>query len=265
MRALVIAGGGAKGAWACGVLQRFGDQSFDMVVGCSSGALNAVGYSHLGINGLLDYWRGIKGRSDVFGINWTLTDGIYNTKPLRKMISQVIKKPARLPVHVNRVCLETGDLVYNVNGEVGYEDAIVASCSMPGIVVPVKVDGMTYVDGGVRENCPMRRPIDLGCDDITVVLCSAANTDYWTPQKGVPSFVNNFTRSLDIMCHEMVMGDLAEVYRKNNDPTKQVVRVTLYAPESDPMGTVDFDPELIREAIQAGRDAEPKVYLGGVR
>lgn len=265
MRALVLAGGGAKGSFTAGVLQRFGPNHFDMVVGCSSGALNAVGYSHLGSRGLLQFWEGIKGRGDVFGINWTLMDGIFNTKPLRKKVSGVIKSPATVPVYVNKVCLETGDLEFTKSGEQGYEDAIVASCSLPGIVVPVKMGGKTYVDGGVRQNCPLRLPIDLGCDEITLVLCSRPQLDKWTPPKRDIPLVSYLARSLDLSLYEILMDDLKEVEKKNRQPDKRHINVQVFAPTKNYMGTTEFDPKLIQVAIEAGLRAEPQISVGGDR
>lgn len=259
MKALVLAGGGAKGAYQAGVIQQLIRERFDLVVGTSAGALNAVGYAHLGTNGLIDMWRGIKGRGDIFSYSW-LSWGVFSSKPLRKIVSNAIKKPPQCDVWVSRVCLESGDLLYSKPGDHCYEDSIIASCSIPGAIQPVKIDGLTFVDGGVRENCPLKRAIDFGADEITVILCNPLSEKSWKDPGGMLPVASYVIRAMDIAMHEMLVNDLDSVKRKNSDPNKRNIKVRIYAPDKEPMDTLDFEPAKIRDAILLGNSAMPK-YL----
>ena len=250
MKALVLSGGGAKGAFTAGVLSQLG--AFDVIIGCSSGALNAAGFSHLGPVGLEMMWRRINGRSDIFKFGWS-REGVFSSDPLRKIVRAAIAKPASTTVWVNRVCLEDGAIYYTRSGDMGYEDAIIASCSLPGAVVPVRRDGKTWVDGGTRQNLPLKRAIDLGADDITIVLCSPMHEGGWTT---APGMVNYVARAFDLMGHQMLLDDIAHLERKN--ATKKPISARIYSPSCEMMGTLDFDPSKIRQAIMLGKSAVPR-------
>jgi predicted acylesterase/phospholipase RssA len=161
-------------------------------------------------------------------------------------------------VWVNNVCLENGDLYYSKPGDQDYEDAIIASCSIPGAVVPVKREGLTFVDGGVRENCPLKRAIDCGADELTVILCNPTSEKKWKDQGGIAPVVGYIIRSMDLSFHELMINDLDAVRRKNDDPAKRKIKVRLYAPDKEPMDTLDFDPAKIRQAILLGNVAKPQ-------
>ena len=55
-----------------------------------------------------------------------------------------------------------------------------------------------------------------------------------------------------------MVNDLEAVKRKNNDPNKRKIKVRLYAPDKEPMDTLDFSPEKIRQAILLGNIAKPQ-------
>jgi NTE family protein len=261
VKALVLGGGGAKGSFQAGVIEQLVRERFDMVVGTSAGALNAVGYAHLGTSGLLDMWRGINGRGDFFSRSWLPPfSGVFSTYPLRKIVRSVIEKRPICDVWVSRVCLETGDLLYSKPGDVDYEDAIISSCSIPGAIEPVRRDKLTFVDGGVRENCPLKRAIDFGANEITIVLCNPTAEKVWRDRGGVVPAAAYIIRAIDLACHELLIGDLDAVVKKNSDPNKRKIKVRLFAPDKEPMDTLDFSPDKIRSAIKLGNAAKP-LYL----
>ena len=61
MKALVLTGGGAKGAWQAGVMKALHERGerYDMIVGTSVGAINGAGYSFGGVDRLISLWTGI--------------------------------------------------------------------------------------------------------------------------------------------------------------------------------------------------------------
>jgi NTE family protein len=48
-------------------------------------------------------------------------------------------------------------------------DAILASAALPAVYPPVVIDGVRYVDGGVIDNVPIARAVELGCRTIYVL------------------------------------------------------------------------------------------------
>jgi NTE family protein len=128
-------------------------------------------------------------RRDLFRINHfgMLMDrmksrSIYLEEPLRELCASVV--PAcrfdelPKPLLVNTVDIERGtQLVWGLPGlrDVNVQDAVYASCSLPGFFPPGRVDGRSCVDGGVIDNMPaaiaahgmdMVIAVDVGSSDL---------------------------------------------------------------------------------------------------
>ena len=246
MKALVLAGGGAKGSYQAGVISTLG--RYDLIIGTSAGALNAVGLSYLGSTGLTDLWMEIKGKSDIFSFGWS-TSGLLSPQPLAKMVNDIVNHndPA-VPTWVCSVRLEDSQVIYSKSGDEDFSTMAVASCSIPGAIVPVIHDGATYVDGGIRENCPVKRAKDLGATEIDVILCNPLewDTTWQSMDHDFLPAAHIVSRSFDILFHEALVNDLSPGCR-------------VWAPEKDLGGMLDFDPQNIRHLYELGRQATFKV------
>ena len=65
----------------------------------------------------------------------------------------------------------TGDLtVFNRESGVELVDAVAASCAVPGVWPPVTIDGIRYIDGGVRSGS--NADLAAGCDRVLVITPS---------------------------------------------------------------------------------------------
>ena len=73
-----------------------------------------------------------------------------------------------------------------------------ASCSVPGIFVPKKIDEEIYIDGGVRVNSPIDVLRKMGADKIIVVTfnCNKGN------QMGIENVIGISSQAFNIMSHE---------------------------------------------------------------
>jgi NTE family protein len=82
---------------------------------------------------------------------------------------------AELPIPLVIVATdwETGQRVILNEGRVA--PAVQASCSIPGLVTPVKLEGRSLVDGGVVDNLPVKAVRDLGADYVIGVDVFAPN------------------------------------------------------------------------------------------
>ena len=45
-----------------------------------------------------------------------------------------------------------------------------ASCALPAVCRPVKIDGVPYFDGGIADSIPVGRALEDGCDKLVVLL-----------------------------------------------------------------------------------------------
>jgi len=69
-------------------------------------------------------------------------------------------KELKIPLFVAATDLNNGKAVYFSEGDLF--DPVVASASIPVLFQPVKIDDISYVDGGVLDNLPLK-PIENRC------------------------------------------------------------------------------------------------------
>ena len=165
--ALVLGGGGAKGASAVGVL-KYVEKSgvpIDMVVGTSIGSIVGGLYAMGQTSEQLDSLFRTRAWADLF-TGSLMGDSIVRTlRDLtgREMVFDSLKIPFRcVAVDVNKmrqVVLKEGDLA----------QAMRASMAIPVVFKPVKIDGMQLVDGGVLNNLPVDVAKDMGADYVIAV------------------------------------------------------------------------------------------------
>jgi len=254
-KALVLSGGGSKGSMQFGILKYVIEQGYkpDVVYGTSVGSLNAAGMSHVGIEGLEEVWKSLRKTSDVFSFNWKfllfIAAGLYNAKPLHKLLIKTLKdKPPVLPAYCCKVHLETGEIKYVSNSEADYIESTVASCSVPGF----NDDINGWVDGGVREQTPLKQAILDGADEITVILCNPLKTNPDFGKKG--NWIKNILRAIELLAHETFLNDIQNCiwYNNNAQPGKRNIKLTVYAPRELVIGSNDFTQDKIQPAIAYG-------------
>jgi len=162
---LVLSGGGARGFAHLGVIQALNEAGIfpDVISGTSAGALVGVlyadGYSPREILSLmnggsrLDFMRPALPREGLLQIN-----GII--KILRSALRAKTFSELKIPLYVSATDLNNGVAVYFSEGDI--IDPIIASASIPVLFQPVKIGDVSYVDGGVLDNLPVR-PIEDKC------------------------------------------------------------------------------------------------------
>lgn len=186
---VALSGGGIKGAAHIGVLQAFKENkiNIDMISGASSGSivatLYAAGFSPDEIYKFFKkYAKDIKyvDISNVikliFGIltgSGITINGLTKGKSLENNIRKECTKrnihnikDITFPLYISSVNLGSGNTyIFNNQKSTTYKGfklvdnidistAVRASCSYPGVFTPVKWNGCTFVDGGIRENTP---------------------------------------------------------------------------------------------------------------
>jgi NTE family protein len=197
-RALVLSGGGGRGAYHIGVLTYLDKVGWrpDLLIGTSIGAVNAASLgSGLPLSALRDRWLNLetgdvqKMRADDVFIDNLVRGGkhVFDTSPLLEtlqghsekwlgrpwVIPEILNsKEARYEVWITAVEAEDRRLVYFNNRDDQEITAkhVQASCSIPLWYEPTEINNTTYLDGGTIANTPFRKAVELGATEIVVVL-----------------------------------------------------------------------------------------------
>lgn len=262
MTAVVLSGGGAKGAFQAGSLWAMRESlmlnDLKLIVGTSVGALNAGALAYNNYEMLLEFWKSIKSRSCVLNHAWWKfwsLKGIYSTNPLEKIINKVIDPDLLNDAWLEAVTcscnIETGEVKYVSNKSASlyeFKKSMLTSSLIPMFMEPV--DGLWF-DGGMRENTPMQYAIDRGFKNIIVITTNPISKNLQTKFKSKwPHMLDYIKRTCDdVMQHEIFMEDL-----ENLD---QGCRVLVISPEESlestlGLTTLEFDPIKIKKGIEIG-------------
>ena len=162
---LVLSGGGTRGFAHLGVIQALNEAGIfpDVISGTSAGALIGVLYADghtpaeimkiMNSSSRLDFMRPALPREGLLQIN-----GII--KILKASLRSKNFNELKIPLFVSATDLNNGKAVYFSEGELF--DPVIASASIPVLFQPVKIGDISYVDGGVLDNLPIR-PIENKC------------------------------------------------------------------------------------------------------
>ena len=155
---------------------------------------------------------------------------------LERMLEYILKEKGiedisdtKLPIAIPTVNLNTGEITYFSNMDIdinnnkeyntrwclieentNYKDEpkyikggklasiVRASCSVPGIFVPKRINDDIYIDGGVRVNSPIDVLRKMGADKIIVVTfnCNKGNN------MGIENVIGISSQAFNIMSHE---------------------------------------------------------------
>ena len=244
-RALVISGGGSKGAYAVGVLRqlknRFPTLSFDIFVGTSTGSL-IVPLAALGELELLEEIYTTQHEGSIvrkLRIGDRLnTDSIFDANPLMNLINQHFPderfqelQDTGSSIFINTTCLQTGELVVFTNNmeispRTGYslrkfEDgnhfrrAIMASACQPVFMPAIQVNrdlpgnperDLQYVDGGMRQYAGIEIAIDAGAREIFTIMLSPEESE--PANKQYRSLFEILERTVEIFTDDVGKNDL---------------------------------------------------------
>ena len=162
---LVLSGGGARGFAHLGLIQALNDAGIlpDVISGTSAGALAGVLYADgyppreilklMNSGSRFDLMRPALPREGLLQIN-----GI--SKILKTHLRAKSFNELKIPLFVTATDLNNVQAVYFSEGEL--HDPVLASASIPVLFQPVKINDISYVDGGVLDNLPLL-PIENNC------------------------------------------------------------------------------------------------------
>jgi len=155
---LVLSGGGTKGVAHAGVLKFLDEKNIkpDILACCSAGSI--VGALHgVGKSGeeILDFFK------SVYFFNWRhftfnkpgLVSSVIFSNYLNPIFKDMTLGELNVDLKIIATELVSGEQkIFQADSKI--VDAIIASCSIPGITVPYIVGNEMFSDGGVLNNFP---------------------------------------------------------------------------------------------------------------
>ncbi len=177
-------GGGMRGVYGAGVLDRLLDDNvkFSCYIGVSAGSANII--SHLGGHKgrTLRFYRDYSYHREYMGWNnfiktksYLNLDYIYSTLTNEGGLDPLnydVFKENKVDFYIVTTDTTTGEARYLEKDSIKRNDctSIKASCSIPLFCPPINSNGVTYFDGGVSDPIPVRKALELGCDKVVVTL-----------------------------------------------------------------------------------------------
>ena len=286
--ALVLSGGGAKGAFqymAEKYVREEKGYEWDVIAGVSVGALNGVMLGMEKYDRLDELWNTITrdtvmtGRLNLWSI-FKLVFGsksIYGNEPLWNLLQQEVEpEKVKKDVRIGTVSLQTGEYIQFRPSDPGFKKAVLASTAIPIVWSPVQVSSQeTYlVDGGVRNVSPLGDVLGEDPDEVVVINCSPR-----TPpalQKPLKNALNIGKHSLEIAMNEIFNTDVREFMRINHNVQEAAENgVTLHNEEGRPYkfydckiiephepldDTLNFSREALNRSMDAGWARAQEVF-----
>ena len=170
--ALVLGGGSARGIAHLGVLKVLKREKIpvDLVVGTSVGSLMGAVYA---LDSPLD-----SAIDTALHTSWkNLSDfvisrmGLLEGRDLEKIIATSVgwKKfeDLKIPLAIVTTDAETGEEVVYTSGNL--IKLIRASCSIPGVFIPVKIENRLLIDGGIKNTVPVSVARNMQADFVIAV------------------------------------------------------------------------------------------------
>lgn len=199
---LALGSGGARGFAHLGVVKALREAQIpiDMVAGSSMGALVGamvcMGHSDENLYRMATLFK------RKYYMDYTVPKmGFITGKKIKELVRLLTKQKrieqTDIPLAIVATDLLLGEKVVFRTGSIA--DAVRASISIPGILVPEKKDGKLLVDGGVIDRVPVSVTREMGAD-----LVIAVDISHFKAEHQVSSIFDVIIQSIDIMQREMV-------------------------------------------------------------
>ncbi len=293
-RALVLSGGGGRGAFELGVMDYLINEAKwtpDMLIGTSIGSMNAAVYAVGGLGRLTNMWDTLKTRDMQRFFRWPLFGGMLDRKPWRRTLERFapLDKLAQvtMPLYIAATDTVTGHPIIYTNDPnpntskppykkvktINHEH-LLASSSIPFVYPRTAVDEADCWDGAVMYNSPLNPAIDAGATQIIAVLLSPYHRLH--PESGLtnarrggtlpppPSdIVGQIGYVLDMVLVGTFENDFEQLRRVNKrvrsgqDPDHKEVECIIVAPNEwiSPLAIITYDPDFSRELRRKGYEA----------
>ncbi|MFC0189011.1 patatin-like phospholipase family protein [Fictibacillus aquaticus] len=199
---LALGSGGARGFAHVGVISALREAGIpiDLISGSSMGALVgalvAIGQPDESMKKMANLFK------RKYYMDYTVPKmGFISGRKIKELIRLLTHnkniEETLIPLTIVATDLIQGNKVVFREGPIS--DAVRASISIPGILVPEKIEGRLLVDGGVIDRVPVSVVREMGAD---IVL--AVDISHFKAEPSVSSIFDVIIQSIDIMQREMV-------------------------------------------------------------
>lgn len=206
--AFVLGGGGNLGAIQIGMLQALYARDIrpDVLVGSSVGAINAAALAVeptvAGIEAMHQTWldpaTGQVFSAGRLGGPWQLFRkgrSMVGNERLRALLDGKVAgrrfDELEVPLHVVATSLRTARERWFHEGDV--TEAVLASAALPAVLPPVEIDGDVFIDGGVVDNVPIGRAVELGAERVVVLHVGNFDRPRPDPQRPLDVLLQAFS------------------------------------------------------------------------
>lgn len=278
MTGIIDVGGGLRGVYGSGVLDRCMDEGigFDALIGVSAGSANVATFA-----------AGQRGRTYRFYRQYTFRKEYMSFQNLLRgkhfldldyvyggLSNEGMEDPFGFDtffdfkgqVKIVATDAETGKPVYFDNSAFRRNDLTVlkASSCLPFVCGSYQMNGITCLDGGIADPIPLKAAFDMGCDKVAVILTLPKTQQ---KEQGID------TLAAHLMQHKYPMAAraVAERYRTYNEALAFALRMEaegralIIAPDNTcGMKTLTKDKEKTEALYQKGyRDGEALIAFAG--
>lgn len=217
--ALVLSGGGARGALQVGALRALLETGYqpELVTGTSIGAANAAflaihGFDLKGINYLESIWQTTMHEELLSSNLWWETMRILfkqrNGHSLQKIrefaIQSGIKPDMRfcdldgVYLYMIAADLNSGEpVIFGANPQDLVLEGVLASMTLPPWLVPQEKDGRYLMDGGAVSNLPIEAALQQGATEIIALDLFDPNENSTSASPGIRPFFRKLDRTVE--------------------------------------------------------------------
>ncbi|MFI3278302.1 MAG: patatin family protein [Rikenellaceae bacterium] len=240
-RALILEGGGMRGAFTAGVLDNFLDNNieFDYVVGVSAGCSNALShlaaqrgrslYIHTTLQEEHPYigLRPFIKTGELIDLDFLFNELLISIYPFD--FDTFAENKAKFEIVATNAL--TGEACY-LSKPRSVEElklACRASSSLPFINRAITIDGTPYVDGGVSDSIPLKRAYSQGYNNAVVVSTQCEGFRKRVDKRKIPHFLlRKYPKVVDMLNSRAVRynQDMEWIERLESEGKVTVIRPT---------------------------------------
>jgi NTE family protein len=276
-RALILSGGGARGAYEIGVWKYLCEKGWqpDLICGTSVGAINGAAItSGLSLGDLIKLWESIERqriyRVSVFRriVNLVLRRGFtsyMDTQPLRSFLESTLDfdkiRSSDVELVISAVNVLSSEIEYFNSSSIGI-DHIMASSAIPILFPWQYISNKPYWDGSVMANTPIAPALDREVREIIVVLLSPmGGTEHPLPRSQKEAVERMFEHTqigsfeafrYYVSKEHKGMGDGDSSFRGASTPTRTKIITVAPGHMFGFRSVLDFSPKKSEELIHAG-------------
>src|SRR5882757_1619791 len=270
--ALLVEGGSSRGAYSSGMtiaIEQLGLLPlFDAVYGSSAGALNAAWLLCGRAESTMHAWwdptimrttidprRALRGKPVVD--TRFLVHTVY-TEIMPMGFQEILDSPVEFhPIATDARTGQATDLHERIHDQSSLQAALRASTAMPLLTgEPIEIDGRRFVDAGVSESVPVRTALAQNATHIVVLRTRRTDETVPPPSRGerlVMSrwFARHAPGALEPWLQRVAVRAEEEHLLASHPATLQIRPPN----GSARIGRTERDPDLLRTAVHAGRQA----------